>query len=78
VLTCCYEEPCWHRRWHGNVIGDIVECAHDAALAHPSIGVTSAFAGDVAISPTISVFKTGVSSDPAQAGSIPVRLRYRV
>ena len=24
----------------------------------------------------ISVFKTGVSSDPAQAGSIPVRLRY--
>jgi hypothetical protein len=25
----------------------------------------------------ISVFKTGVSSDPAQAGSIPVRLRYQ-
>jgi hypothetical protein len=24
----------------------------------------------------ILVFKTGVSSDPAQAGSIPVRLRY--
>src|SRR5919112_6802150 len=24
------------------------------------------------------VFKTGVSSDPAQAGSIPVRLRYQV
>ena len=23
------------------------------------------------------VFKTGVSSDPAQAGSIPVRLRYQ-
>jgi hypothetical protein len=26
-----------HRRWHRNVIGDIVECARSAALAHPSI-----------------------------------------
>ena len=25
----------------------------------------------------IQIFKTGVSSDPAQAGSIPVRLRYQ-
>ena len=52
-----------------------MECAHNAARGHPSIEVTSAFVGDAAISQTISVFKTGVSSDPAQAGSIPVRLR---
>jgi hypothetical protein len=34
----------------GNVIDDIVECAHNAALAHPSIWVSSVFAGDAAIS----------------------------
>jgi hypothetical protein len=54
-----------------------VDCTHNAALAHPSIGVTSVFAGYEVISSTILVFKTGVSSDPAQAGSIPVRLRYQ-
>jgi hypothetical protein len=75
MLTCCYEELCWHRRWHGNVIGGILEYAHNAALAHPSIGVTSVFAGNAVISSMNLVFKTGVSSDPAQAGSIPVRLR---
>jgi hypothetical protein len=50
VLTCCYEGSCWHRHWHGNVIGDILECAHNATLAHPSIGVTSVFAGNAVIS----------------------------
>jgi hypothetical protein len=53
----------------------MVECAHNAALDYPSIEVTSVFAGDADIGWMISVFKTGVSSDPAQAGSIPVRLR---
>jgi hypothetical protein len=78
MLTCCYEESCWHRRWHGNVIGGILEYAHNAALAHPSIGVTSVFAGNAVIGSMNLVFKTGVSSVPAQAGSIPVRLRYRL
>jgi hypothetical protein len=31
--------------------------------------------GTASITVSIQVFKTGVSSDPAQAGSIPVRLR---
>jgi hypothetical protein len=35
----------------------------------PGGGVSGLVAGPV--------FKTGVSSDPAQAGSIPVRLRYQ-
>jgi hypothetical protein len=37
--------------------------------------MTSALGGDDAIDSMFLVFKTGVSSDPAQAGSIPVRLR---
>ena len=41
----------------------------------PLIGVTSALGGDDAINSLFSVFKTGVSSDAPQAGSIPVRLR---
>jgi hypothetical protein len=34
-------------------------------------------AGGVRVLVGPPVFKTGVSSDPAQAGSIPVRLRYQ-
>jgi hypothetical protein len=35
-------------------------------------------AGGVRVLVGPPVFKTGVSSDPAQAGSIPVRLRHHV
>jgi hypothetical protein len=45
------------------------------ASADLLIGVTSALGGDDAIDSMFLVFKTGVSSGPAQAGSIPVRLR---
>jgi hypothetical protein len=75
ILTCSDAARCWHRRWYRNVISAIAECVPMGALAVPLIGVTSVFSDDGAISSMFSVFKTGVSSDPAQAGSIPVRLR---
>jgi hypothetical protein len=37
--------------------------------------LTCGFAVNVNIRGGVRIFKTGVSSDPAQAGSIPVRLR---
>jgi hypothetical protein len=73
MLTCCYEESCWHRRWHGNVIGGILEYAHNAALAHPSIGVTSVFAGNAVIGSMNLVFKTGEAGGRL-AGLISARL----
>jgi hypothetical protein len=75
VLTCDDAARRWHRRWHRNVIGAIAECVLMGASAVPLIGVTSALGGGGAINSMFLVFKTGVSSDPAQAGSIPVRLR---
>ena len=75
VLSCDDAAGRWHRRWHRSVIAAIAECVLMSALAVPLIGVTSALARDGAISSMFLVFKTGVSSDPAQAGSIPVRLR---
>jgi hypothetical protein len=75
MLSCDDAAERWHRRWHRNVISAIAECVLMGAPAVPLIGVTSALGGDGAISSIFSVFKTGVSSDPAQAGSIPVRLR---
>ena len=78
MLSCDDAAERWHRRWHRNVISAIAECALIDAPAVPLIGVTSALGGDDAITSMFSVFKTGVSSDPAQAGSIPVRLRHRV
>ena len=75
MLSCDDAAERWHRRWHRNVISAIAECALIGAPAVPLIGVTSVFSGEGAISSMFSVFKIGVSSDPAQAGSIPVRLR---
>src|SRR5215216_5717504 len=75
MLSCDDAAEHWHRRWHRNVISAIAECALIGALAVPLIGVTSALGGDDAIHAMFLVFKTGVSSVPAQAGSIPVRLR---
>jgi hypothetical protein len=45
------------------------------ASADLLIGVTSVLGDDDAIDSMFLAFKTGVSSGPAQAGSIPVRLR---
>jgi hypothetical protein len=75
MLGCDDAAGRWHRRWHRNVIGAIAECVLMGALAVPLIGVTSVLGGDGAITSVFLVFKTGVSSSPAQAGSIPVRLR---
>jgi hypothetical protein len=75
VLSCDDAAGRWHRRWHRNAISAIVECVLMAASAAPLIGVTGALGGSGAINSLFSVFKTGVSSAPAQAGSIPVRLR---
>jgi hypothetical protein len=75
VLSCDDAAERWHRRWHRNVISAIAECVLMGAPAVPLIGVTSTLGGDDAIDSMFLVFKTGVSSGPAQAGSIPVRLR---
>jgi|SRR5215207_1552454 hypothetical protein len=75
LLSCDDVTERWHRRWHRNAISAIAECALIDAPAVPLIGVTSVLGGDDAINSVFLVFKTGVSSDPAQAGSIPVRLR---
>jgi hypothetical protein len=65
----------WHRRWHRNAISAITECVLMGASADLLIGVTSVLGDDDAIDSMFLAFKTGVSSGPAQAGSIPVRLR---
>jgi hypothetical protein len=75
VLSCYDAAGRWHRCWHRNAISTIAECALMSAPAVLLIGVTSALGGDGAINSMFLVFKTGVSSGPAQAGSIPVRLR---
>jgi hypothetical protein len=75
VLSCDDAAGRWHRLWHRNVISAIAECVLMGAPAVPLIGVTSALGGDDVITSMFLVFKTGVSSGPAQAGSIPVRLR---
>jgi hypothetical protein len=77
VLSCDDAAGRWHRCWHRNVIGAIAECVLMDALAVPLIGVTSVLGGSGPIGSLFLVFKTGVSSGPAQAGSIPVRLRYQ-
>jgi hypothetical protein len=77
-LSCDDAAGHWHRRWHRNAISTIAECALMGAPAVPRIGATSVLGGDGVISSMFSVFKTGVSSVPAQAGSIPVRLRHHV
>ena len=75
MLSCADAAWRWHRPWHRNAISAIAECALIGAPAVPLIGVTSVLGGDGAIDSMFLVFKTGVSSGPAQAGSIPVRLR---
>jgi hypothetical protein len=54
--------PLWKTRWLAICLGS-------------DIASRVGLAGPVSITELIQVFKTGVSSDPAQAGSIPVRLR---
>src|SRR3712207_432398 len=49
-------------------------CSHRRSCCS-ACGVTSALGDDGAVNSIFSAFKTDVSSDPAQAGSIPVRLR---
>src|SRR5215217_9282917 len=78
MLSCDDPAGRWHRRWHRNAISAIAESVLMSAPAVPLIGVTSALGGSDAIDSLFSVFKTGVSSVPAQAGSIPVRLREPV
>ena len=75
MLSCDDAAGRWHRRWHRNAISAIAECVLMDALAVPLIGVTTTLGGSDAINSLYLVFKTGVSSVPAQAGSIPVRLR---
>jgi hypothetical protein len=71
MLSCDDAAGRWHRRWHRNIIGAIAECALMGAPAVPPIGVTSALVGDGAITAMFLVFKTGVSSDPAQRVRFP-------
>ena len=67
------------RRSHGPVVGRGGVTCSLLLLSEPSLPPRSCLEcllGGVRVLVGPPVFKTGVSSDPAQAGSIPVRLRY--
>jgi hypothetical protein len=68
----------WHGRWHRIAIAAIVEQSQVVADVGQDGPLTCSFAVNANIREGIRIFKTGVSSDPAQAGSIPVRLREPV
>jgi hypothetical protein len=65
----------WHGHWHGIAIAAIAEHGQFLVDAEPAHSLTCGVAATADIRQGIQIFKTGVSSGPAQAGSIPVRLR---
>ena len=66
---------CWHGHWHGIVIAAIAEQGQVRVDVGPAHSLTCGVVVTAGIRGRIQIFKTGVSSGPAQAGSIPVRLR---
>jgi hypothetical protein len=65
----------WHGHWHGIAIAAIAEHGWVRDDVGPAHSLTCGVATTAGIRRGIQIFKTGVSSGPAQAGSIPVRLR---
>jgi hypothetical protein len=65
----------WHGRWHRIAIAAIAERGQVLDDVGPTHSLTCGFAAIANILALIRIFKSGVCSDPAQAGSIPVRLR---
>jgi hypothetical protein len=64
----------WHGRWHRIAIAAIVEQSQVLADVGQDHSLTCGFAVNTNIREGMRIFKTGVSSGPAQAGSISVCL----
>jgi hypothetical protein len=75
MLSCDDAAWRWHGHRHGIAIAAIAEQGQVLEDVESSHSLTCGTALTVDIRRRIQIFKTGVSSSPAQAGSIPVRLR---